>query len=200
MRDTNTDILKLVGILFRNNNKYQQLAYHEIIKEKYKDDYAVVFVIDEKMLSEYGDKYERIYIITDYINYSSQCVCTDINSNKIYIVDESENAITRLRKQHINRNAYGWAQGRSSLQQPECLYCRTLKNLSLSELNFISTLIFNVNKVSDIKKKIMSYLDIDCKGYSRLLRKLLTRLELKNEHALFRWANNQTYEDKGDLT
>lgn len=194
MRNTSTNKLKLVGILFRNDNKYQQLAYHELIKEKYKDDYVVVFVIDEKMLSDYGDKYEHIYIITDYINYSSRCICTDTNSNKIYIIDESGNAITSLRKQHINKSAYGWAQGKSSLQQPECLYCRTLKDLSLSEMNFISTLTFNINEASDIKEKVMSYLDIDRKGYSRLLRKLLTRLELKNEHALFRWANNQTYE------
>ncbi|WP_048997089.1 hypothetical protein [Enterobacter kobei] len=194
MRNTNTDELKRIGILFRNNNKYQQLAYHELIKEKYKEDYAVVFVINEKMLSEYGDKYERIYIITDYINYSSQCICTNENSNKIYIVDESGNAITSLRKQHINWNAYGWAQGKLSLQQPECLYCRTLNNLSLSELNFISTLTCYINEASDIKEKVMSYLDIDRKGYSRLLRKLLTRLELKNEHALYRWANQQTYQ------
>ncbi|MHA1092218.1 hypothetical protein ACR9H3_08850 [Enterobacter ludwigii] len=192
MRNTNTDELKRIGILFRNNNKYQQLAYHELIKEKYKEDYVVV--IDEKMLKEYGDKYERIYIITDYINYSSQCICTNENSNKIYVIDESGNAITSLRKQHINWNAYGWAQGKLSLQQPECLYCRTLNDLSLSELNFISTLTFNINEVSGVKEKVMSYLDIDRKGYSRLLRKLLTRLELKNEHALYRWANQQNYE------
>lgn len=189
---TNKMTIKLVGIVFQIKNQYQRLAYHALIKEKHINDY--VAIIDSQILSESSKLFQRVYIITDYIHYASQCVCADVNSNKLYVIDESGYSISSLRKQHINKNAHSWAKGKTSLQQPECLYCRTLTNLSLSEINFISTLTFNINEASDIKEKIMSYLDIDRKGYSRLLRKLLTRLELKNEHALFRWANNQTYQ------
>lgn len=189
---TNKMAIKPVGIVFQINNQYQRLAYHALIKEKHINDYVVI--IDSQTLRETNNLFERVYIITDYIHYASQCVCTDVNSNKLYVVDESGNSSSSLRKQHINKNAHSWAKGKTSLQKPECLYCRTFKNLSLSEIDFISTLTFNINEASDLKEKIMSYLDIDRKGYSRLLRKLLTRLELKNEHALFRWANNQTYQ------
>lgn len=60
--------------------------------------------------------------------------------------------------------------------------------MSLSEMNMIVTLGIFDGKGINVKRVAMSYLDMDIKSYSRILRKLLSRLNLKNEFSLIRWA------------
>ncbi|HHU0636861.1 TPA: hypothetical protein ACT912_001998 [Enterobacter hormaechei subsp. xiangfangensis] len=174
----------VIAVVFKSENYFLQVGYFNLLKLKHPKSVVIVFSMQQIKFLQGG--VEQIYLVTDYIDYAASCICRDVDEGVIRIVDEGGAKLSFHNE--INFQLRIGAAREVALQQRKCLYCKIINDISLSELALITTLNALSRSETKIKEKVMLHLNLDRKGYSRVMRKLLLRVGLRNEYALLKWA------------
>lgn len=177
-------------MVFTQDNTYQKIAYLDLLKILNPGNPIDVLTKDNIINSR--AKHSEIYIICDYLFYSSHCICKSTHGNFIYVLDELNNSISSVSPDILNRAAHHWFLNRTTPLKLKCMYCNIMNELTPSEQNMINTIRMLCTYDTDIQRSILSLLGITNKVYSRIMLQLLNRLGLKRIHALVLWCHSQS--------
>lgn len=178
------------GVVFIRDNIYQKIAYLNLLK--FKNPGEKIDVLTKENVIDVQHSYSKVYVICDYLFYSSHCICSRVDDNFVYILDEDNNGISSVPTGKLNRTAHHWLLHRSTPFKLTCMYCDTMKQMTSNERIMINTIrMINAND-DDIQNSVLDLLGISNKTYSRITLQLLRRLRLKRIHALVLWCHNQS--------
>lgn len=178
------------GVVFIRDNVYQKIAYISLLK--FKNPEEKIDVLTKENILDARNSYSKVYVICDYLFYSSHCICGRTNDNFVYILDEDNNGISSIPPEKLNRAAHHWLLHRSTSFKLACMYCEKMKQMTSNERDMINTIrMMNAND-DDIQNSVLKLLGINNKAYSRITLQLLRRLRLKRIHALVLWCHNQS--------
>lgn len=177
-------------MVFIQDNIYQQIAYLNLLK--FKNPGEQVDVLTKDNVIDVQHNYSKVYVICDYLFYSSHCICRKFDDNFIYILDEDNNSISSIPLEKLNRTTHHWLLHSSIPFKLTCVYCDAINKMTPIERTMINTIRLINGNDDDIQKSILDLLGISNKAYSRIMHQLLKRLNLKRMHALVLWCHNQS--------